>query len=186
MTSRRGRRTEDQRWLSSSHAASVEPMATATSAVMFSPQLDAAPEAIAMENFGRQQQGSKGRRAGRGRSPPQGHSVYREQGGVCAHDDYPDIPTEDFNQFMITLVDGIRSDGAELVASTREAVASTLHVGLTVVWVWVHTVLHTHLKHLCLTCKFLLRCRGDLAESQVFISFARISSSSIACWDLSP
>lgn len=73
----------------------------------------------------------------RGRSPPPEQSIYREipqervnrdNVGAVGDDGYPGVPTEDFNQFMITLVDGIRSDGAELVQSTREAVASTLHV----------------------------------------------------------
>lgn len=41
---------------------------------------------------------------------------------------YPDIPTDDFGEFMSTLVEGMRSDGAQLASTAKEAVASTLDV----------------------------------------------------------
>lgn len=40
----------------------------------------------------------------------------------------PDIPTEDFGEFMETLMAGMRADGTELARSAREAVANTFQV----------------------------------------------------------
>lgn len=135
MTSRRGRRTEPQRGGSPSRPSSVKRKGTAGAKVSSPMRLDA-PQATVMQKLG-QQSASKFTQADGGRRPPCGDNMYHEQGDVRTQDEYPDIPTEDFNQFIGTLVDGIRSDGAELVASTREAVASTFHVGFRFARVWM-------------------------------------------------
>lgn len=141
MTSRRVKRIsktdESQRrqtfFSLSPRAASVNPIAS-------SPRVQIAHNS---EHFKFQPTGkATGQTRRRGRSPPPEHSIYRDlpqerlgrdNVGADGDNGYRGVPTDDFNQFMITLVDGIRSDGAELVQSTREAVASTLHVSTSTV-----------------------------------------------------
>lgn len=49
--------------------------------------------------------------------------------GDKTHDSiYPLIPTDDLGVFMKTLVEGMRSDGAQLVSTAKDAVASTFDV----------------------------------------------------------